>query len=72
MILFKTKYVMAITEAWIQEDYSCLCLPLFGTTLSTFPIENEGRAYNLIIPILFFDIVVIWGTKPITNTKWQM
>ena len=67
MLLFKSKYVMVITEAWIQEDFSCLCIPIFGTTLNTFPCDNGADMYNLTVPILFFDIVIMWSTNPISN-----
>jgi hypothetical protein len=66
MQLYRSKYIIAITEAWIQEDFSCLCLPFFGISLTTFPSENGGKVFNLLIPILFFDIVVVLGTRPIT------
>lgn len=69
MLLFKTKYVIAITEAWVQEDYSCLCLPFLGVSLTTFPMENGGKIYNLLIPLLFFDFVVVLRTRPIVENK---
>ena len=67
MLLFKTKYVIAFAEAWIQKDFSCFCLPLMGATFITFPTKNGGKSFNLAIPVLFFDIVVVMGTHPMTN-----
>jgi hypothetical protein len=69
MQLYRSKYVIAITEAWIQEDFSCLCLPFIGVSLNTFPTVSGGKIYNLLIPILFFDIVVVIGTQPISADK---
>lgn len=69
MQLYRSNYVIAITEAWIQEDYSCMCLPFLGASLTMFPMENGGKVYNLLIPLLFFDLVVVLGTRPITANK---
>lgn len=64
MLIFKSKYVMVITEAWIQEDFFCLNIPILGTSITGFPLENGAVMYNITIPILFFDIVIMCSTKP--------
>jgi hypothetical protein len=67
MKLFKAKYIMAIIEPWIQEDFAAICVPILGATLITYPLDNEGLIFNLVIPILFFDVVIIWSNKPLTD-----
>jgi hypothetical protein len=67
MQLFKSKYVLVVADPWIQEGYSCLCLPILGTALNAVECEDNTTVYNLIIPILFFDIIVMWGTRPIND-----
>lgn len=63
MVLFATKYIMVIAESWFQDTYSALCLPILGTTLTSYQTESNDTVFNLIIPILFFDFIILWSTK---------